>query len=57
MLAHAFVTALAAVARLLEERAADWIELTTNEIHCLFRAVVRAITASVEQVLAELIWR
>lgn len=57
MLAHAFLTILAAVARGLEEHAADLIALTTNETRRLFNTVVNAITTSIEQVRAASIWR
>ena len=57
MLAHAFLTVLAAVARDLEDHAGDLIALTTNETRRLFNTVLNGITTSIEQVLAASIWR
>jgi hypothetical protein len=57
MLAHAFLTVLATVARDLENDAGGLIELTTNETRRLFNTAVNAITTRIEQVLAASTWR
>jgi hypothetical protein len=57
MLAHAFLTVLAAVARDLENHGADLIALTTNETRRLLNAVIQTTARGLEHVLTWSTWR
>lgn len=57
MLAHAFLTVLAAVARDLDDHPGDLIALTTNETRRLFNTTLNTLATSIEHILAWSLWR